>query len=256
MKPSHPDHVRQQFEEAFALHRQGRASDAFARYAAILAADPRHAPALHYSALLLHQQGRSGDAVARIESALEIDATVADVWVNAGMIYGATGRAADASRALERATALEPTLVEAWLGLSSQRLAMNEPVAAEAAARKVLALAPAPVLLPAAATTEWRASAIGAWFNLALALAAQRRVGEALAALDQLEATIPVGEPLNPAIPGIRAQLLIEAGRPQAARRVLDEALSRVDEPALRLERARWRKRKATSPDRCRTTRR
>ena len=220
-RPAAPG-ARLLFEQGFALHRQGRTSEALARYEAALAAHPRHAQALHFSGLLLHQAGRSGEAVTRIERSLRIDDGVPDAWSNAGLIYEALGRSADAVRALERAVALDPSLAEAWSNLASIRLSLDEPVAAENAARRSLAAA----------------SSIAGWFNLALALSALRRPHEVLTALTELEARHG-RDAGNAAVPGLRAQALVALDRPDEARAVLDLALTAADDPMLRIERAR-----------------
>ena len=214
--------IQHRFEQAFALHAEGRSSEAMRLYEAVLAEFPRHAPALHLSALLLHQATRSEDAIARLERSLAIDDGVSDVWSNAGLVYTALGRAGDAARALERALRLEPTLVEAWVNLASLRLAMHDPVAAEAAARQALALAESPT----------------AAYNLVLALTEQHRSADALDALQRVEATGRV-DPADLAIPALRAQLLINVGQHDAARQLLDRTLARTDDARLRIERAR-----------------
>ena len=212
----------QRFEHAFSLHRKGRHAEAFALYEMVLAADPRHAQALHFSGLLLHQAGKTGDAITRIERSLAIDDQPADVWSNAALVYMAAGRADDAMRALESAVKREPTLAEAWLNLASLKIESDDPVGAEAAARRALSCGESPQ----------------AWFNLALALSAQGRALNALSALDRVEAGGVIAED-DAAAPGLRAQLLIALGRRDDARGVLDRALARVDHPALRIERAR-----------------
>jgi protein O-GlcNAc transferase len=213
---------QQRFEHAFTLHRGGRHAEAFALYETVLAADPRHAPALHFSGLLLYQGGKAGDAIVRIERSLAIDDKPADVWSNAALVYQAAGRIDDAMRALEQALRREPTLVEAWLNLSSLRLDRGDAAGAEAAARRALTCGETPQ----------------AWFNLALALSAQGRASDALAALDRVDASGAIAED-DAATPGLRAQLLIKLARRDEARGVLDRALARVDHPALRIERAR-----------------
>lgn len=214
--------TQRRFEQAFALHAEGRTTEAMRLYEAVLVDFPDHAPALHFSALLLHQATRSDEAIARLERSLAIDDRVPDVWSNAGLVYTALGRAGEAARALERALRLEPTLVEAWVNLASLRLAMDDPVAAEAAARKALTLAESPT----------------AAYNLVLALTEQRRSAEALEALQRVESTGRI-DPSDVAIPALRAQLLVNVGRHDEARRLLDRTLARSDDARLRIERAR-----------------
>ncbi len=216
----------QRFEHAFALHGNGRHAEAFALYETILATDPRHAPALHFSGLLLHEAGKYDDAIVRIERALEIDDQPADVWSNLALVYMAAGHADDAMGALEAALEREPTLGVAWLNLASLKLQNDDAVGAEAAARRALACG------------EKRDENPRAWFNLALALSAQGRAVEALTALDRVDAGGAVADD-DAAVPGLRAQLLIALDRRDDARAVLDHALARIDHPALRIERAR-----------------
>lgn len=214
--------IRARFEQAFAHHRAGRDEAAFRGYDAVLAVDPLYAPALHFSALLLHGAGRSDAAILRIERSLAIDGGVPDAWSNAGSLYTAVGRAADAARALDRALQLEPTLSEAWVNLAALRLACDDAAGAEAAARRALALSASP----------------RAQYNLVLALAAQGRAADALAALETLEPSGEVGSD-DTAVPALRAQLLIATGRRDAAGAVLEQALARGDDAALRIGRAR-----------------
>ena len=222
MKDTRPLDADRRFEHAFAMHRDGGHVEAFALYETILVGDPHHAAALHFSGLLLHQAGKTDDAIARIERSLAIDDRPADVWSNAALLYMAAGRADDAMRALEAALKREPTLAEAWLNLASLRLESDDPIGAEAAARRALSYG----------------ESSQAWFNLALALSAQGRALEALSALDRVEAGGAVAND-DAAVPGLRAQLLIALGRRDDARGVLDRALMHIDHPALRIERAR-----------------
>lgn len=222
MKDTRILQAAQRFEHAFALHRGGRHAEAFAAYETVLAGDPRHAPALHFSGLLLYQAGKLDDALGRIERSLAIDDRPADAWSNLALVYAAAGRSADAMRALESALVREPTLAAAWLNLASLRLESDDAKGAEEAARRALSCGESPQ----------------ACFNLALALSAQGRAPDALAALDRIETGGAVAED-DAAVPGLRAQLLISLGRNDDARAVLDGALARVDHPALRIERAR-----------------
>lgn len=212
----------QRFEHAFALHRGGRHAEAFAAYETVLAGDRRHAPALHFSGLLLYQAGKLDDALDRIERSLAIDGRPADAWSNLALVYAAAGRSADAMRALESALAREPTLGAAWLNLASLRLESDDAKGAEEAARRALSCGDTPQ----------------AWFNLALALFAQGRALDALAAVDRVDGGGALAHD-DVAAPGLRAQLLIALGRDDEAGIVLDGVLARIDHPALRIERAR-----------------
>ena len=216
-----PDTKR--FEEAFLLHRQGRAGEAFAAYEVLLATLPRHADALHFSGLLLHQAGRHDEAAARIEHALRIDARAPDPWSNLALVYHALGRREEAMRALETALQRDATLAEVWVNLSSLRLDAGDAAGAEAAARRALAHVAA------------QDSTHGARFNLALALAAQKRHAEALDAARAAAAEAPDA----PGPVGLQAQVLGALGRREEAVAMLGDYLARRDDAHVRLERAR-----------------
>ena len=61
------------FAEAKRLHQAGDVAAAAELYRQILAADPRHADALHLSGVVLQQQGRVPEAIAQIAAAIELE---------------------------------------------------------------------------------------------------------------------------------------------------------------------------------------
>ena len=60
--------------------------EAFAGDSAILARQPDHAPALHYSGLVLHQAGHPKDAMARLERAVALAPGWPDAWSNLALV--------------------------------------------------------------------------------------------------------------------------------------------------------------------------
>ena len=74
--------IANEFERAFKLHQQGKLREAFLRYEAVLAAQPEHASALHYSGVVLMQSGKHAAAIERIRASLNLDAGSADAWSN------------------------------------------------------------------------------------------------------------------------------------------------------------------------------
>ena len=93
---------------AVAHHQAGRLAEAERGYRRILAADPRHADALHLLGVLSLQSGRAGEAVELIAKALERAKGVADYWDNLGSALAAAGRPADAVQAHRNAVILDP----------------------------------------------------------------------------------------------------------------------------------------------------
>ncbi len=74
----------------------------------ILAADPKHAQALHLLGVVEHQQGRSEAAVEHIRAAIERDSRDPAFHHNLGNILAARSETAAAIRCYERALALAP----------------------------------------------------------------------------------------------------------------------------------------------------
>ena len=190
-----------------------------AGYETLLADFPKHAQALHFSALILHEIGRHADAAQRIERSLAIDDHSPDPWSNLALVYSALGRSAEAMRALEAALQRDAMLAEVWINLASMRLAANDAAGAEDAARQAIACG----------------TGQGAWFNLALSLAAQQKKDEALEAA-RAAARLASDDP---APFGLQAQLLAALGRRAEALAILDEFLAKREDFSLRLERAR-----------------
>lgn len=196
-----------EFDNAFRLHRLGKAEAAFEAYNAILRRDPMHADALHYSGLLLAQAGQAERACQRLEQAARLTPQVPEIWLNLAQTRQTLNRLDAAADALQRALALAPAQAEIWsrlAGLDLRRLAYSE---AEQAARRALALAPRHGQ---------------AWFNLALALQAQGQRAEARQAADTAHALMP--QELSAT--GLLAQLEAELGDCGSARARLRTALA------------------------------
>src|SRR5690349_5829513 len=116
MPPSVPvEPIAQLAARAAQLHRAGKLADAIAAYDAILRADPRNAPALHYSGVAHYQSGNLQQAFARLRASVDVDGSQADAWSNLGLVLQAMGHKRPATEAFERAGALEPDSTEVAL---------------------------------------------------------------------------------------------------------------------------------------------
>ena len=80
---------------ALAHHQAGRLAEAEQIYRQVLAADPRHAPALHLLGLVALQAGRADVAVEFISQAIRIDGGQAAYHANLGEAYRGLGRLDD-----------------------------------------------------------------------------------------------------------------------------------------------------------------
>jgi len=198
-----------EFDRAFRLHQQGKLREAFLRYDAILKAEPKHAPALHYSGVVLHQAGKLTAAVERIRASLAIDPASADAWSNLALALLACGRPEAAVNALIEAVKLAPQSPEILTNLAAAQLSLGRSTDAEASARRALAAAP---------------NHAAGWFHLALALQPQGRMLEALDAAGRASG-MATGEVRYA---GLKAQLEDQVGAPDKAHATLEAALART----------------------------
>lgn len=200
--------IAQEFDRAYRLHQQGKLREAFMRYDAVLAADPRNAPALHYSGVVLFQAGKLAEAAERIRASLALEPASPDAWSNLALVLESAGRREAAANALREAAKLAPASPEILANLSAAELAIGLVGEAEATARRAIAA---------------DAHHPPAWHNLALALEPQGRLLEAMDAVSRAAAQTPA----DAAYAGFKAQLEMTAGMRKKARATLDAALAR-----------------------------
>jgi len=207
-----------EFDRAYRLHQQGKLREAFLRYDAVLAADPKNAPALHYSGVVLFQAGKISEAAERIRASLQLEPTSPDAWSNLALVLESAGRREAAANALKEAAKLAPRSPEILANLAAAEFAMGRVADAETSARSAIAV-------------DDRHAA--AWHNLALALEPQGRLLEAMDAASRASTLAPD----EPAYAGFKAQLESTAGMRKKARATLDAALLRKpDSAALQFE--------------------
>lgn len=210
--------ISSEFDRAYRLHQQGKLREAFLRYDAVLAADPGHSQALHYSGVVLFQAGKIPEAAERIRASIKVEPRSADAWSNLALVLDAAGRGEAAVNALKEAAKLAPKSPEILANLAAGELALGRIAEAEASARAAITADP---------------NYAAGWHNLALALQPQ---GRALEALDAAGRAVGAA-PAEPAYSGVKAQLEIAAGMMARARATLDAALARKPQSAaLRLE--------------------
>src|SRR6516162_3870499 len=108
----------------------------------ILAIDPTHPDALHFSGLLLHRKGDSAGGLERVRQALALRPATALIWNNLGNILLALNRHDEAGAAYERSASLAPNDAELLNNLGVLRRAQGRHDEAEAALRRAIALRP------------------------------------------------------------------------------------------------------------------
>ena len=114
--PSSPTNaalIQQLFGKALQHHQNGRLAEAEALYRRILAADSRHADALHLLGLIGHQVGRNDVAVDLIGKAIDVNGTVAAYHSNRGIALKDLGRIDDALASYDAALGIRPDFAQA-----------------------------------------------------------------------------------------------------------------------------------------------
>jgi tetratricopeptide (TPR) repeat protein len=117
----------QLFAAALADHRAGRLAQAQAAYGRALAADPKHAPSLHYLGVLALQAGRPAEALDLIGKAVALEPDEPESQYNMALALRALGRHGEAVTHLRRATALKPDFAEPFLHLGTLALQAGNP---------------------------------------------------------------------------------------------------------------------------------
>jgi aspartate beta-hydroxylase len=205
------DHI---FQEAAALHGQGRLADAERLYRQTLVAEPGHAGALCYLGILTAQQGRLDDGAALLRQSIERHPGAAEAHNHLGAVLQQQGRLREAVVCHEQAIALVPNYPDARLNLAAAQQALGRPLEAIGGLRQLLADHP---------------DFAAAQFNLGLALDAVGRRDEAIAHFRKAAA-------LDSGLAARLAGMLDPPGvgpRPGASERPPDPALQQPDPAAM-----------------------
>ena len=206
--------------EAEAHYRAGRLAEALALCDRVLASRNANADALHLSGLILLAAGRLPEAIDRLEWATRAFGAKAALWSDLAIAYDAAGRADAALRVRTEAARRAGDDPAHLSNLAATQFQTGRAADAEASARRAISVD----------ARHWRA-----WFNLALALEAQQRLTDGLAAAQQAQALAPD----EAATAGLAAQLAQAAGDASFASATLEAALARHPEhPALLAQQA------------------
>lgn len=137
-----PYTLEPKFQEALAVHREGRLTEAAQLYEALIAAEPARVDALvHLGGLRLAQQ-RSDEAEALLRQALKTAPHSPEAHANLAAVLLATHRAEEAITHYEHAMTLECDLDNTRYGLASALQRAGRREAAVAKYREVLSLDP------------------------------------------------------------------------------------------------------------------
>jgi predicted O-linked N-acetylglucosamine transferase (SPINDLY family) len=205
-RPAPPPSPADALRQAVELHRSGQVDAARALYAAILAADPRQADALHLMGVAEHQLGRPASALDWFDRALAIAPALADAHANRGAALRDLREPRQALASLDRALALVPRHAVALNNRGAVLLDLGRPREALDDIEQSLRIAPGQPL---------------ALYNRATALVELGRDREALAACNAALAALPG----HPELLNHRGNLLRAQGSAQAALDDYDHAL-------------------------------
>jgi protein O-GlcNAc transferase len=192
--------IPQAFDLALQKHQAGRLAEAEALYRQILAAQPKHADALHLLGVIAQQVGRHDLAVELIRQAIVLKPNNAIAYSNLGAAYRANGRHDDAMAACHRALELDPNYPNSHLNLGNTLMDRGQLDEAVEAYRRALQVKP-----------DY--------------LEAHNNLGNALRELGQFDEAIPACRralQLKPDFP----ESLINLGAALAGKGQLDEAIA------------------------------
>ena len=186
------------FEQAMAVHSQGRVDEAMVMYQQIVEADPNHAGAIHLLGVTLTQQGQFQLAAQFIQNAIVLNAGVPEFHINLGNALMGMAELERAEHAYGRAVALNANIPEAWFGLGNARSAMKRTEEAVDAYKRAIALRP---------------DFVEALVNMGGLLIPMNRLDEAVAALAHAASL----RPNDPQPRFLLAEVLEAAGHPDEA---------------------------------------
>ena len=169
------------FNEALALHRQGRLDEAEARYRKLLWREPGSAAVAHALGALKLNQDRPAEAAKLLANAATLDPTNAEIRNALGAALTQAKQPAQAEAELRQALALDPLLAEAHNNLSILLTRVQRPAEAVEASLQAQRLAPASAEMA---------------LNLGKALRDLGRLDAALQAFETARRLAPPADPL------------------------------------------------------------
>jgi Tfp pilus assembly protein PilF len=134
--------LQAKFEQALALHRQGKLADAERIYREVLQQQPNHFAALHMLGVIALQARQTERAVELIGKAIALKPDYAEAYSNRGNALQDLKRPADALASYDKAIALKPDYAEAYNNRGNALRDLKRPEHALASYDKAIALKP------------------------------------------------------------------------------------------------------------------
>ena len=132
-----------EFEQALAMHRQGRTDDAVRAYQQVLLAKPTHLDALIHLGAIRLAEGKADEAEKLLRRAAAASPESPEALGNLAAALQALGRHEEAAAQYERALAFRPGMVDAQFGLAACLQASGRHQAAIACYESILVVEPA-----------------------------------------------------------------------------------------------------------------
>jgi protein O-GlcNAc transferase len=196
--------LTRKFQQAIALHQQGRLAQAEALYRQVLQINPRHVDALHSLGLIAAQSGQAQRAVKLFDQAITLNPKLPAPYSNRGNVLLELQQHAAALASFDQALALKPDFADALNNRGNALQKLNRPVEAVASYDRALALNPgyaaalynrgnalqsldryADALASCDRALALRPDYIDAWNGRGLALQCLGRLDEALASFNK-----------------------------------------------------------------------
>ena len=173
---AHSSELTSTFNQALALHRDGRLANAEQLYRQILTVQPDHFDSLHLLGCIYQQRGNHADAIRQIDTALRINPNAAAAHCNRAVALHELSRFAEALASCDTAIALKPDFTEAFYNRGIALEGMQRLDEALASYDQAIALKP---------------DHPEAFNNRGIVLRQLKRLDEALASYDQAIALKP-----------------------------------------------------------------
>ena len=133
----------EQLQSALSALSEGRLDEARQGFERVLASEPDHATALHWTAVIAYQQGSAPDAIlGQIDRAIALDGEQALFHNSRGALLYALGRDLEAAESFHRSVQLNDQDGPVWNNLGNALLRLNRIDEAENCYRQALAVAP------------------------------------------------------------------------------------------------------------------
>jgi predicted TPR repeat methyltransferase len=134
--------LAKQLRIAIEHHRKGQIPQAESIYEQILAVEPNHADALHFSGVIFHQRGNNNLAIDYIGRAIKVNPSDPFYYNNLGIALKAIGKPDNAAENYRKALAIKPDYADAHNNLGDALMTLGQLVDAAESYRQAIKFDP------------------------------------------------------------------------------------------------------------------